>query len=238
MVGMFRPAEVFHVSFALVAERVAAMLTRIGTKTIVAMAAMLVCAGSARADLIAQQDFDEHYTPDDWIYDDSDLYSPSSDNFTIWGSAAGMVIYTNTNVEGGLGGNAGWNTGITLEADTIYTVTVAFGERLDLASPGANFRLRDGYTGGGVGNNLATATYTHGDGLTAGSFIDHSLVLNTQTNTSLVGVTLWVLVEGNEQSSYDNFRVYSQSVPEPATSVLWLSAAGGLLAYAWRKRRS
>ncbi len=207
------------------------MLAKTWMRTIVAGVALLVSAASAQAALIAQQDFDSNYTPAAWTVDltDAGLYAPQSAQFTTWGSAGGNVAFTN----GGL--SWGWNTGLTLEAGTVYTVTVAFGERADLASPGCNYNLRGSLSGST--DNFANAIYTDGSGLTVGSFIDHSLVLNTQTDPSLVGKSLWVEVDSRTQTSYDNFRVYSQAVPEPSALALLAVGLAGLFAYAWKKRK-
>ncbi len=125
----------------------------------------------------------------------------SKNQFTSWGSAGKIVAFTNT------GDKIYWGTGLKLEADKIYTVTVAIGSRLDVNSPGCDFRLRETPdNNGGKTPDLTHAHFSSSD-LVQGAFVDKSLTLNTKIKPGLVGKELWAEVESETQTNYDNFRV-------------------------------
>ena len=118
-------------------------------------------------------------------------------------------------------------TGTTLEANTTYTLTVAVGNRNNLALPGYGIELWAGatkvaseysITQGGTGSDPAdgtwsnvTATFTSGESVVAG---DLEIVLQSY----------------GTQVNYDNVSLDATIIPEPATLGL-VAAFGGTILF-------
>ena len=91
--------------------------------------------------LVAQYDWDSNLNGAITFGGVAGSYAPGTGQYNPFpsGSAAGHVAFANA-------GNVGWSTGLTMKANTVYTVTEAFGVRSDNASPGTNFNLRTART--------------------------------------------------------------------------------------------
>ena len=146
-------------------------------------------------------------------------FEPSSAYFNLPLPDGSILAYTN-------GGTISQTlTGISLLANSTYTLSVDVGRRFDVVAANYSISLYDGSsvfcTSGGSNGSVA-----------AGSFIDATL--SCSTGASVPSGFLGIVLAGDaRQIDFDNVRldVVSVSTPEPSVLVLMLTALGvvGLL---------
>ncbi len=127
------------------------------------------------------------------------------------------------------------NLGIEMLPFSVYTLTVAVGNRNANFSPLDSLSTIALYVGGsatGGGSQLAAATFPAGEVLGASEFID--VTLTFATSDFLVGGDMWISLQnsGAGRSHFDNVRL--DVVPEP-TGLLMLVL--GVVGLAVRRRR-
>ncbi len=114
-------------------------------------------------------------------------------------------------------------TGISLLANSTYTLAVDVGRRLDVFPANYSISLYDGST------VLCTTGGSNGS-IAAGSFIDATLTCTTGASvpSGFLGI---VLTGDGRQIDFDNVRLDVVSTPEPSVLVLMLATLGvvGLL---------
>lgn len=120
----------------------------------------------------------------------------------------------------------------TYQANTIYTLTVAIGNRdghTNLVSNESTYGL-----GLNDGTVLAGTFANAGDLTGPGSFTDApSLVFDTTSNPGIVGQSIRVGLQagGLGRSHFDNVRLDAAPVPEPAAGVLAFLSLMGVMAF-------
>lgn len=159
--------------------------------------------------------------------------------------AAGVVI---ANPHGNqyvyLNSNGGWAS-ITspslgaVQANTIYTLTVALGHRSNFSPSQYDISLL------ADGSSIATTTVVPSQ-ITAGQWADFQVVFDTSLNPSSVGKSLAIEFKhslvgtvnqangNNIQGLFDNVRLDATAIPEPSAAIV---AGLGLLAAAFSRRR-
>jgi hypothetical protein len=149
--------------------------------------------------------------------------------------------------------------GITLQPHKIYTLTAAFGSPLTMGFTDNDlaFGYQDptdptGMTGGELGAD--DGPNSSGQPIPApGAFVDNHYTIYSDNYIvpgavpgstdeygnplCAAGDNLVVVVELGPGGALDNVRLTVSDVPEPSTLVSLATAAVGLLAYAWRKRK-
>ena len=193
--------------------------------------ALLAAAHSAQAALITVTNGDFENWEADWTRAGSVGWQPVgtttgyTDDLTPYG---GWLVFGN-----GAGTVSQTLTGTTLQTNTTYTLTVAVGNRNDLALPGFGIELLAGASivaseysitqGGSVADPAdgtwsdVTATFTTGGTVVAG---DLGIVLQSY------GV----------QVNYDNVSLDATAIPEPGTYAL-LAGCFALASVMIRRRR-
>jgi len=137
-------------------------------------------------------------------------------------SALGFVVYQATSV--------------TLLPGTIYTLTVAIGNRIS-GHVTDNFKIElDAHDG--TGNSCLARYDGLGSSLTAGSWVDKTVSYTATAADAGKTLTIFLGVDTAAKTylqvtDFDNVRL-TAFVPEPGTITL---LAAGLLAGAWRRRR-
>ncbi len=104
----------------------------------------------------------------------------------------------------------------TIEANSIYELTVAIGARRDLSWANLTVALRASSETGTV---LASQVYVHADA-PVGSFTDVSFSFDSNDFAGEVGNDLFVTFSAAPQPLIDNVRVTETLVPEPSTTAL------------------
>lgn len=139
-------------------------------------------------------------------------------------SAFGFVVYQNIPV--------------TLVSGTIYTLTVAIGNRIS-GHATDNFKIElDAHDGSG---NSQLARYDGlGSSLMADSWTDKTISYTATAADAGKTLTIFLGVDTaaktySQVTDFDHVRLTSAPIPEPGTITL---LAAGLLACAWRNRRS
>jgi hypothetical protein len=150
-------------------------------------------------------------------------FQPSSSYFSLPLPDGSIVAYTN-------GGSISQTlTGISLLANSTYTLSVDVGRRFDVVAANYSLSLFDG------SSVLCTTGGSNGS-VAAGSFIDATLTCTTgaSVDSGFLGI---VLTGDGRQLDFDNVRLDVVSTPEPSVLVLMLTTLGvvGLLA---RSRRN
>ena len=139
-------------------------------------------------------------------------------------SALGFVVYQNIPV--------------TLVSGTIYTLTVAIGNRIS-GHATDNFKIElDAHDGSG--NSILARYDGLGSSLTADSWTDKTISYTATAADAGKTLTIFLGVDTaaktySQVTDFDNVRLTSAPIPEPGTITL---LAAGLLACAWRNRRS
>src|SRR5438445_2885577 len=114
-------------------------------------------------------------------------------------------------------------TGISLLANSTYTLSVDVGRRFDVVAANYSISLYDG------SSVLCTTSASNGS-IAAGSFIDATLTCTTGASvpSGFLGI---VLAGDGRQVDFDNVRLDVVSTPEPSVLVLMLTTLGvaGLL---------
>lgn len=150
-------------------------------------------------------------------------------------SGNGNLAWPGHGLQSGYLGNGGailyQNVGPILP-DTIYTLTVAVGRRLDFGNNEEYWSIAlvsGAYNGTVLGYIDQTSGYP-----APGTFVDKTVVVTTGASVS---GNLFVVLSGygGQQTSVDNVRLDATIIPEPGTVVLLITGLAGLLCYAWRK---
>lgn len=163
----------------------------------------------------------------------SGAYTDSDGSGTPLGGDGINNCFLNQSIDSGIA-NIFQDVG-ALQPNTIYTLTVAIGQRLDRVNGSATIGLLNAESGNtdpwATGVTLASTTDVSS---IAGSFQDF---VTTFTTGSSVSGDLYVgamyVGDGTIQASLDNFRL-DATIPEPGTAAL--AALGGLGLLAWRRR--
>jgi uncharacterized protein (TIGR03382 family) len=165
----------------------------------------------------------------------SGAYTGAAGSGTPLGGDGINNCFLNQSLTGGALVNIYQDVG-SLLPNTIYTLTVAIGQRLDRVNGSATIGLID--TASGNANPWGTGTLlnsTTGVSSVAGSFQDFTTTFTTGSSVSgdlYVGAQY--LGDGTIQASVDNFRLDASPVPEPGTMAL--AALGGMSLLFWRRR--
>lgn len=127
-------------------------------------------------------------------------------------------------------------TTVTLQANTIYTLTFDVGDRTD--TPFGGGEIRFGYGGTGVaadiGTNLLTATSVTNPTPSNGGWATWTSTFQTGATPAGLGQALRIeFAVSGVQTVFDNVRLDASAVPEP--SAMLLGALGTLLLL--RRRR-
>jgi hypothetical protein len=164
---------------------------------------------------------------------------PSSPPAGITGNQL-FRVYHDNNTGGGVSpsSSATSTTHITsFAANTVYTLTASL-SKYDGDAGGFNFGIGIGTAAnsGSAANTAATVVSTViPNGTLTSAFADYSVVVNTQTNPSLVGQSLRIqfLVNSSfsfgRSAAYDNVRLDASPIPEPASVGMIAAVAAGLL---------
>lgn len=155
----------------------------------------------------------------------SGSFEPSSAYFSLPLPDGSILAFTN-------GGTISQTlTGISLLANSTYTLSVDVGRRFDVVAANYSISLYDGSTA------LCTTGGSNAS-IAAGSFIDATLTCTTGASvpSGFLGI---VLTGDGRQIDFDNVRldVASVSTPEPSVLVLMLTTLGVGLLFA-RSRRN
>ena len=186
-----------------------------------------------------------------WSQAGNTLTSGGSWNASVYAPGSGLTGYDGNNVldiqaDGGSSGTvtgsawAGTGSLGIYAADTVYTLTVAVATGQNWALT-LNSIVALGTNGADAGSTLVSTTTNFGSLST--TFQDITLTLDTSVVTSAVGQNIAVLLEQNlmlgaaygRDVQYDNVRLSSSPVPEPATFVM-LATGFSMLAM-FRRRR-
>lgn len=129
------------------------------------------------------------------------------------------------------GGTLSQTLAATLQANTVYTLTVDVGRRLDQAFPGASITLLAGITV--LGTTAALVP-------TPGNFLPVGVTYTSLVSDPLIGQNLRIVLTSNGvQINFDNVRLDAvpvfTPVPEPSSWALLLPGLASLLAYQRRK---
>ena len=147
----------------------------------------------------------------------SGSFQPSSSYFSLPLPDGSIVAFTN-------GGSISQTlTGISLLANSTYTLSVDVGRRFDVVAANYSISLFDG------SSVLCTTSNSNGS-IAAGSFIDATL--SCTTGASVPSGFLGIVLTGDgRQLDFDNVRLDVVSTPEPSVLVLMLTTLGvvGLL---------
>lgn len=125
---------------------------------------------------------------------------------------------------------------VTLQANTIYTLTFDVGDRNDLNFGGGEIRLGYGGTGiaADIGTNLLTATSVTNPTPGNGDWATWTSTFETGAAPAGLGQALRIeFAVSGVQTVFDNVRLDASPVPEPSIAIL--SALGSLLLL--RRRR-
>jgi len=178
-----------------------------------------------------------------------EVYNPTSADFSgadgnnaLPSPADGsQCVYNNSTVPDAISFyNALRGDNFFLEAGMKYTATVAVGRGLTLHGGTFGGVSLGFYDLSGAGEVDGNATLIGAPA--AGSFQDFSISFNADdiidNDTVFAGDSMAVRITLQEQTYVDNVRIDASPVPEPSTMVLLTSGVLGLLADAWRRRRT
>ncbi len=148
-----------------------------------------------------------------------------------------------------LGGYIWQDTGVALQPNTTYTLSLAAGNRAGQSNVGnvTTYSILAGATNLGVATYATAADVVADNGLTLatqtvnattlaaeGTFADApSLVFTTGAVVPAENVVIFLGADGVGRSHFDNIRLDASPVPEPSTSLLGVLAGLALL----RRRR-
>ncbi|MCE5279487.1 MAG: PEP-CTERM sorting domain-containing protein [Planctomycetaceae bacterium] len=177
-----------------------------------------------------------------WTAQPTDAEFPGASSGSLPAPAGG----TTTMVGGSTFGGRIWQKvdGVTVQADMIYTLTVATGRPANLPF---DLTQWDIYLSAGNDANstrLGTQWITPSS-VPAGTFVDTTLVVDTTgLDPSLIGKNLIVVLHDNDGLNgypsagyhFDNVRLNISPIPEPAT--MSLLALGSLAALMKRRRNN
>ena len=151
-------------------------------------------------------------------------FQPSSAYLSLPLPDGSILAYTN-------GGSISQTlTGISLLANSTYTLSVDVGRRFDVVAANYSISLYDGSTA------LCTTGGSNAS-VTAGSFIDATL--SCTTGASVPAGFLGIVLTGDgRQIDFDNVRLDVVSTPEPSVLVLMLTALGAVGLLFARSRRN
>ena len=152
-----------------------------------------------------------------WSTAGAGSFEPSSSYFNLPLPDGSILAYTN-------GGSLSQTlTGISLLANSTYTLSIDVGRRFDVLAANYSIFLYDG------ASVLCTTSASNGS-IAAGSFIDATLTCTT--GASVPSGFLGIVLSGDgRQVDFDNVRLDVVSTPEPSVLVLMLTTLGvaGLL---------
>lgn len=154
------------------------------------------------------------------------LFEPSSAYFNLPLPDSNILAYTN-------GGSISQTlTNISLQPNSIYTLSVDVGRRTDVGQLAASYSISldagSGFsctTGGPIGN------------AGSGAFFDQILTCTTGANVPSDFLEI-VLTGSGRQVDFDNVRLNVVSAPEPSALVLMLSGFGAVGLLFARSRRN
>ena len=148
-----------------------------------------------------------------------------------------------------VGGYIWQDTGVALQPNTTYTLTVATGNRAGQSNAGniTTYSILAGATNLGAANYATAADVVADNALTlatqtvnattltaAGTFAEApALVFTTGATVPAENVVIFLGADGLGRSHFDNIRLDASPVPEPSTSLLGLLTGLALL----RRRR-
>ena len=149
----------------------------------------------------------------------SGSFQPSSTYFALPLPDGNIVAYSN-------GGSISQTLAASLTPDTIYTLSVDVGNRLDGEVTDYSIAL---YVDGTLLSSLSSSNGV----IPAGTFADETV---TYTSGAVVpaGNLSIVLTSGGVQADFDNVRLTASTVPEPSSLSL-LAAALGLMVLVFRR---
>ena len=110
--------------------------------------------------------------------------------------------------------------GVTYQANTRYTLTVAAGNRSGVSQSG---NLSQYYLADSTGTIYASGSYDAYANVLAGQFADApALVFDTSNNPAAAGKTIRILLHsgGSGRSHFDNIRLQSESLVVPGAAIL------------------
>ena len=207
------------------------------TKTLIATTtAFTLVAGSASAApiFIANHSFEDAALGDggagggvsDWVGGSGGRFNPTDGHFTGTSGAPGTIPGTGDGVQIAYmnGSSPMYQSVGTIEANSVYELTVAIGQRLDLGWSNLTVELRGTDQNGTV---LASGVYDATDA-PDGTFSDVSISFDSTDFAGEVGNDLVITFRSaGVQALYDNVRLTESLVPEPSS--LALLGLGGLL---------
>ncbi len=147
-----------------------------------------------------------------------------------------FINFSNGMVAGQTASFTTTNSLATIEAKSVYTLTVAIGDRLDILDPQ---RVRIELLAG----TTTVASATHDGGFVDGTFTDMVASFATDETSIYLGQPLKIRLThtltsnatGNVQANFDNVRLNQAVVPEPSTALLL--GLGGVSLLVWGRRR-
>ncbi len=127
-------------------------------------------------------------------------------------------------------------TGAPWAANTVYTLTVAIGDRKDFAA----VPITIGFIDAATSTWLSSVTVQPAE-LTNDAFVDKSVTFSSPTaggEGHILTINFIADADGvGSAIALDNVRLDATVVPEPGTLALLSAGLFGLLCYAWRKRK-
>ena len=168
----------------------------------------------------------------DWVGGAGGRYNPTDGQFVGTTGAPGTIPGTGdgTQVAYMNGTSPMYQNVGTIEANTVYELTVAIGQRADLGWSDLTVALRPDSQNGPI---IAGGIYDAADA-PDGTFTDVTISFDSSILTSEVGKDLYITFNSQGvQALYDNVRLTETLIPEP-TSFALLGFGGLLVA---RRRR-